>query len=300
LRNKQLKVAQTLQRQEAEVAEITSQQTIEASRWRSQIEIAAAERESKIAQQEAAIAIAERERDRAYAEAEKAKVETAVITATEVEKAEREKRLSMISAEQEAQKHAIGDRNVIEIDVFRRKRQAEVARQAAEQEAEAIRTLADANRYKATAEAEGKRALIEAENALSNANRTAELIKAILPELADRLPEIAKALAPQPGVLGDTRIYAFPKGNGNNSDDASDIKKLLLSTSGLALLDTLLDESKLGKAIDRVKQLLSSEEEKCSPDSSNLPQDEDAVSKEVRTLEPPFENDVDESDETVS
>ncbi|MBF2020946.1 MAG: flotillin family protein [Hydrococcus sp. C42_A2020_068] len=273
--NKQLKVA-----------EIMRQQTIEVSRLRSQIEIAQAQRESKIAQQEAAIAIAEKERDRAYAEAEKAKAETAVITAIEVEKAEREKRLSMICAEQEAQKRAIGDRNVIEIDVFRRKRQAEVARQAAEQEAEAIRTLADANRYQATAEAEGKRTLIEAENALSNANRTAKLIEAILPELADRLPEIVKALAPQPGVLGDTRIYAFPGVNGNNNNGASDINKLLLSTSGLALLDTLLDESKLGKAIDRVKQLLTSEEKKSSATLSNLPQDENAVSEEVRTHEP--------------
>jgi uncharacterized membrane protein YqiK len=260
-RNKQLKVTQTLQRQEAEVAEITRQQTVDASRLRSQIEVAEAERESKIAQQEAAIAIAERERDRFTAEAEKAKAETAVTTATEVEIAEREKRLSIISAEQEAQKRAIGDRNVVEIDVFRRKRQAEIARQAAELEAESIRTLADANRYKTIAEAESKRALIEAENALSNANRTAEIIKAIWPDLSDRLPEIVKALAPQPGVLGDARIYAFPGANGNNggASSTSDINKLLLSTSGLSLINTLLDEGKLSSLIGQIKQLLSSE-----------------------------------------
>ncbi|MCU0535052.1 MAG: flotillin family protein [Hydrococcus sp. Prado102] len=261
-RNKQLKVTQTLQRQEAEVAEITRQQTVDASRLRSQIEVAEAERESKIAQQEAAIAIAERERDRFSAEAEKAKAETAVTTATEVEIAEREKRLSIISAEQEAQKRAIGDRNVVEIDVFRRKRQAEIARQAAELEAESIRTLADANRYKTIAEAESKRALIEAENALSNANRTAELIKAIWPDLSDRLPEIVKALAPQPGVLGDARIYAFPgasSNNGNGASSTSDINKLLLSTSGLSLINTLLDEGKLGSLIGQIKQLLSSQ-----------------------------------------
>lgn len=269
-RNKQLKVAQTLQQQEAEVAEITRQKTIEGSRLQAQAEVAAAEQESKIAQQQAAIAIAEKERDRFVAEAEKATAESAVVTATEVEKAEREQRLSIISAEQEAQKRRIADQNVVEIDVFRRKRQAEIARQAAELEAESIRTLAEANRYKAMAEAQGKRALIEAENALSNANRTAELLKVIWPELASQLPDIVKALAPQPGVLGDARIYAFPGANGNNGNGASstsDINKLLLSTSGLSLINTLLDEGKLGNVIGQIKDLLSSN----STNTTNTP-----------------------------
>jgi uncharacterized membrane protein YqiK len=303
-RNKQLKVAQTLQRQEAEVAEITRQQTVDASRLRSQIEVAQAERESKIAQEEAAIAIAEKEQERFVAEAEKAKAETAVLTATEVEKAEREKRLSIIAAEQEAQKRAISDRNVVEIDVFRRKRQAEIARQAAELEAESIRTLADANRYKTLAEAESKRALIEAENALSNANRTAELLKTIWPELAERLPEIVKALAPQPGVLGDARIYAFPASNGNNGKGVSsvnDINKLLLSTSGLSLINTLLDEGKLGTVVSQIKQLLTSEQENSAstktlesklpssstqplPEPPNLSKDGDSVDWDDQTV----------------
>ncbi|MGK7875741.1 MAG: flotillin domain-containing protein [Xenococcaceae cyanobacterium] len=261
-RNKELKIAQTLQKQEAEVAEINRQKTIDASLFKAQVEIAEAERESKTVQQEAAIAIAEKERDRFGAEAERAQAEASVVTATEVERAQREQRLSIIAAEQEAQQRRISDQNVVEIDVFRRRRQAEIARQAAELEAESIRTLAEANRYKAMAEAEGKRALIEAENALSDANRTAELIKAIWPELADKLPEIVKSLAPQPGILGDARIYAFPGASGNNSNGSSsvnDITKLLLSTSGVSLIHSLLDEGKLGPLISQVKHLLSSE-----------------------------------------
>jgi uncharacterized membrane protein YqiK len=261
-RNKQLKVAQTLQQQEAEVAEINRQQMVNSSRLRAQIEVAEAERESKIAQQEAAIVIANKEKERFEADALKAQAESAVVTATEVEKAEREQRLSIISAEQEAQKRRISDQNVVEIEVFRRKRQAEIARQAAELEAESIRTLAEANQFKAMAEAQGKRALIEAENALSDANRTAEVIKALWPELAAQMPEIIKHLAPQPGVLGDARIYAFPGLGGNNgsgNSSASDINKLLLSTSGLSLINALLDEGKLGTVLNQVKQLLSSE-----------------------------------------
>lgn len=255
-RNKKLKVAQTLQKQEAEVAEIQRQQTIDASRLKAQVAVAEAERESKIAQQEAAIAIAEKERDRFASEAERAQAEAAVMTATEVEKAEREQRLAVIAAEQEAQQLRISEQNVVELDVFRRKRQAEIARQAADLEAESIRTLAQANRDKALAEAEGKQAVFEAENALNDAKLSAKLIGEIWPSIAPQLPEIVKALAPQPGVLGDARIYSFPGANNGNS--AGDINKMLLSTSGLALINTLLEEGKLGALLSGVSQLLRS------------------------------------------
>ncbi len=259
-RNKALKVAQIQQKQEAEVAEINRQKTLDASQLTAQIEVAEAEKESQIAKQESAIAIAQKSKDRFMAEAERAQAEAAVMTASEVEKAEREQRLSTIAAEKEAQQARIKEQNVVEIDLFRRKRQAEIARQAAELEAESIRTLAEANRFKSIAEAQSKKALIQAENALSDANRTAELIKAILPELAPKLPEIVKALAPQPGVLGNARVYSFGGNNGNSNGNGNvgDISKLLLSTSGIALLETLLDEGKLGEIATQVKELLSS------------------------------------------
>lgn len=282
-RNKQLKVTQTLQKQEAEVAEIERQKIIEASQLKAKVEVAQAERESQIAQQDTAIAIANKERDRYEAEAEKAQAEAAVTTAMEVEKAERDQRLALITAQQEADNKRISDQNVIEIDVFRRKRQAEIARQAAELEAESIRTLAEAKRFEALAEAEGKKALIDAENALSDANRTAELLKAIWPELAEKLPEILQALAPQPGVLGDARIYSFPGANGSNGNGASsagDINKLLLSTSGLALINSLLEEGKLGQVLGQVKDLLNS-------DGTSLPVQDQPVEEEH--INPPTE-----------
>ncbi len=258
--NKQLKVTQTLQQQETEVAEINRKKMIQASQLEAQAEVATAEQQSKIAQQQAAIAIANKERERFDSEAEKAQAEAAVMTAQEVEKAQREQRLVVITAEQEAQKIRISEQNVVEIDVFRRRRQAEIARQAAELEAESIRTLADANRYKMLAEAQSKQALIEAENALSNANRTADLIKDLWPQLAPQLPYILQSLAPQPGVLGDAKIYAFPGLNGNNGNGTGDISKLMLSTSGLTLINSLLDEGKLGTLIQQVKTALNSEE----------------------------------------
>ncbi len=258
-RNKQLKVAQALQKQEAETAEITRQQTVEAAKLKAQVKIAESEREARLAQEDVAIAVANKKRESFVAEAQKAKAEGSVTTATEIEKAERTKNLSVIAAEREAQERRISDQNVVEIDVFRRRRQAEIAQQAAELEAEAIRTLAQANRDKALAEAEGIAAKISAENTISNANLSAKIITTIWPELSDKLPEIMQALAPQPGVLGDARIYSFPGANGNNGNGATDVNKLLLSTSGLALINTLLDEGKLGALIAQVKQLVSND-----------------------------------------
>ncbi|WP_318698947.1 SPFH domain-containing protein [Roseofilum sp. SID2] len=255
-RNKQLKIAQALQKQESEVAEINRQQMVESSQLKAQIEIAAAERESKIAQQEAAIAIVEKERERLAADAERAQAEAAVITAQEIEQAEREQRLTAIEAEKEAQKQRISEQNVVEIDVFRRRRQAEIARQAAELEAESIRTLAQANRDRALAEAQGEQALIEAKNALSDAKLSAQLISEIWPALAPHIPEIVKGLTPQPGILGDTRIYSFPGANGNNGNGMGDINKLLMSTSGLSLVNALMDEGKLGALLQQISQMV--------------------------------------------
>ncbi len=257
-RNKALKVAQTTQKKEAEVAEIERSKVIKASQLQAKAEIALAEQKTQITEQTAAIAIADKQKERLEAEALRAEAESAVITATEVEAAERSQKLAVIAAEQDAEQERIAQQNVVEIDVFRRKRQAESARQAAELEAQSILTLADANRHKAMAEAEGKQALIEAENSLSNANRTAELLKTIWPELVTQLPALMTAIAPQPGVLGESRIYSFPGLNGaGDNGNAGDISKLLLSTSGITLLNSLLNEGKLGTVVGQVKSLLN-------------------------------------------
>lgn len=256
--NKALKVARTQQQQQAEIAEINRQKTINASQLKAQVAVAEAQQESQIAKEEAAIAIANKEKERFAAEAERTQAEEAVSTAQAVEQAEREQRLAIIDAEKDANQKRIADQNVVEIDVFRRRRQAEIARQAAELEAESIRTLAEANRYKALADAQGKQAIIEAENALSNANRTAELIKLLMPTISEQLPEIMRALAPQPGVLGDAKIFAMPGGGANGEGSGiDDINKLLLSTSGISLLNTFLNEGKLGELLGQVKTFLN-------------------------------------------
>ncbi|MEO0987589.1 MAG: SPFH domain-containing protein [Cyanobacteria bacterium J06639_14] len=270
-RQKALKVAQALQREEADVAEVNRQKAVDSAQYLALVEVAEAEKESKVAKEDAAIAIAERERNRFQAEADRAQAEAAVQTATAVEQAEREQRLSVIAAEREAQERRIADENVVEIDVFRKRRQAEIARQTAELEAEAIRTLAQAQLDKALAEAQGTESNIQARNAISNANLTADVIAQIWPQLADRLPEVLRALAPQPGVIGDARIYAFPgAGENGNGNSTGDINKLLLSTSGLALINSLLEDGKLGTVLGQVKELIQGEPNAASAQNTQI------------------------------
>ncbi|MGF1516129.1 MAG: flotillin family protein [Elainellaceae cyanobacterium] len=254
-RNKKLKVAQALQKQEADLAEINRSRTVDSQSLEAQVQVAESERMARIAQEDVAIAIARKRQESFVAEADRAQAEAAVQTATELEVADRAKQLAVIQAEQKAQELRISDQNVVEIDVFRRRRQAEIAKEAADLEAEAIRTLAAAEKDKALAEAEGIQARVEARNVISNANLSADVLQAIWPELATQLPDVLQSLAPQPGVLGDARIYSFPGANGSGSG-AEDINKLLLSTSGLALINTLLEEGKLGNVVNKVGQLL--------------------------------------------
>ena len=82
----------------------------------------------------------------------------AVITAEQIAAASREKEVALVLAAQEAEQRAIGV-----------KVEAEAEREAAESKAEAIRTLARANRENYEVEAAGKQAINSAINTLSNA-----------------------------------------------------------------------------------------------------------------------------------
>ncbi|MEL6461925.1 MAG: SPFH domain-containing protein [Cyanobacteria bacterium J06621_15] len=288
-RNKQLKIAQTEQKQEAELAEITRQQAVQSNKLEAQVQIAESEKVAKLAQEDLAISIANKKKETFLAEAEQVQAQEAVKTASETEKAERNKNLSTIAAEQQAQERDISERKVIEIEAFRRRKQAEIAQAAAELEAESIRILAQAERDKALAEAEGIQAKITAENSISNANLSAKIVSTIWPELSEKLPEIVNSLAPQPGVIGNTRIYSFPGANGNgNGNGVEDINKLLLSTSGISVINSLLEEGNLGKVISQISKLVQKKDEVKSDEIKSDAIKPDAIIPEV--VENPVDN----------
>lgn len=162
--SEQARITAERQIKEAEVERDRSvkQKQIEAERGLKVAEIEQ-QRSIEIAEQDRAIAIAQKSEQQSVAEAqanlaraEAVKAAQSVVTAEEVARAEREKQVAMVKADENAQRSAIG------LTVA-----AEAERQAAEDRAHAIRTLAEANALNYEVEAEGKRKQNDAVNVLS-------------------------------------------------------------------------------------------------------------------------------------
>lgn len=133
----------------------------------------------------------------------------------------------------------------------RKQKQVEIAFASVENEAQIIERLA---------QAEGKH---YREIQATNADRTAKMIRELAPELMPQFVEIAKALAPQSGILGNSNIYTFPNGNGE------EINKLILSTSGMLPIQSLLD-GKLGHLLGKSFRSLSNDSASNGHDRSEV------------------------------
>ncbi len=119
----------------------------------------------------------------------------------------------------------------------------------AEEKADCRIKIAEKAAIAATHEATAITALTTAESDRYNkipptdAARTAQIIQTLAPSVIAQLPELAEALKPQDGVLGNSNVYTFPGGNGDG------MNQLMLSTSGILFLNTLM-EGKLGKMLE--------------------------------------------------
>lgn len=209
----QQEVATRDAQQKAEVASITSQRTREASQAKIEAERLVQEAEveknravrqrqieadlslqvakidmekrTTLADQDKLISIAEK--SKAQSEAEKdanearalaARAEEQVKTAREVAIAEREKQITLVAAEQDAQKQAIGIRVA-----------AEAEKDAAQNHAEAIKIKADAQQVQYQVEAKG----IEMRNAALNTLAAEQITMQVKMKLLEALPGIITA-----------------------------------------------------------------------------------------------------------
>ena len=181
---------------EAAVARDKSVRSAEISR---DLEIEASaiskEQELQIKQKESAIAVAEKSEmeshanamaDRARAEA--ATASEAIVTARRIAEADREKRLALIEAEKGAEADKVRLTTLAAAERNAAADHAAAKLEAARAEADAERERASANKATLLAEAEGRRALHEAENALD------EVHVSLKKELA-RIETIPKAIA---------------------------------------------------------------------------------------------------------
>lgn len=198
------------------------------------IEIAEQERQIAIAVKSQAESDARAAADRAKAEAIKAT--ESIETERQIAEGERKKRLTILRAEEEA------ERNATSIRVS-----AHAERQAAEDRAAAMREIAQAEADQTTikaaalkeeklAEAEGTRALIEAENSLSDRIIDFRLAK----ERLSALPEIVEQMVKPAEKIGGITIHkvdGLGSSQGHRSTQSGDG-----DSSGNSLINQAFDE----------------------------------------------------------
>ncbi|MDR2507859.1 MAG: flotillin family protein [Candidatus Accumulibacter sp.] len=232
---------QAQKQREAELAKITAQREIDQSRLSAERQVKETEvekdqvirqrqisaerdvqvsridqeRVSRLAEQEKEISLSVKSREQSEAErlADEARAlavraQESVKTAREVAVAEREKAVTLVEAQQEAQKQAI-----------RLTVAAQAEKEAAQDQAEAVRIRAEAQRIAYGVEAEGKRLVNESVNVL----RDAQVALQIKLALIERLPEIiAQTVKPMEAIEGIKIIQVEGLGAGaQKSGDAS-------------------------------------------------------------------------------
>jgi len=188
-------------------------------------------------EQDRAIAIAEKSKEKSEAETEASRARASavkaaeeVISAQETEKAERSKLIELVEAAKQAEKEAL------RVTVA-----AEAEKHASKDKADAIRTLAeaDADKYRIAAqgnaegeklaadaaekrygvEAEGKRAIHEAENILSTNQIEMQIRMAIIRYLPDIIRESVKPMEKIEGIK-IVQVEGLNGGNGSSSQRA--------------------------------------------------------------------------------
>jgi len=187
-REREIEEAQIRANEEVERARIRQERTLEAERIERERETEKLEvqrrRALEIEEQERVIAVAMKSRAQSEAQtaaeaarSEMVQAQEKVVTIREKEIADRRKLIEIIEAELQA------ERETVKLTML-----AEAERKAASERASADKAMADAAKYRYAVDAEGQRALNEAENLRSDANRRSTLHR----RLVENLPEIIR------------------------------------------------------------------------------------------------------------
>jgi uncharacterized membrane protein YqiK len=264
-------------RQEAERRREAEEATIEADRsireaeieQQRQIEQRQIERERmvRIAEQEREIAVSQKSREESAARGEadlaRAKAVTAeeeVKTVRETASAERARQVRLVQAREEAEKDAISITVAAEAEKQASEDRAEAMRVAATGEADAVRIRAQADEERYRVDAEGRRAINEARNALSPDQIALE----IRLELLKNLPAIIEQSVKPMEQIDDIKIidirgmgHGGSGGDGDGGGSGGDgnlarsvVDQALRYRAQRPLVDSLLNEVGLGDLAD--------------------------------------------------
>jgi uncharacterized membrane protein YqiK len=254
--------AQISSREAIERARLTSERAIEEERITKEREIEQMEiarrQALELAEQHRAIAVAEQSRaqSEAQAEADRARAlaateEERVFTARETEMAERRKRIDLISAEQDAERAAVGIRVAAAADRMAAEDRGAAVRSEAESAAAADRIRSLALKVRQEVEAEGTRLMNEAQNLLSNDARLSVMRLKLIDNLEAIIRESVKPMERIEGIRilqvdglggGGGQRGASHEGAGGGSFSDNLVNSALRYRAQAPLVDQLLKE----------------------------------------------------------
>lgn len=192
---------------------------------------------------QAAARIAKAEQDTLKAQTEVAIAQERLKTATAQEQAEREKKIAILNAERDAQVQTAALVAEAEAKSKAALATAQTDIEVAKAQAQAQIASAEAKMTAMLKEAQGVRAIVEAQNQALPTAIFAQFVDKHGEELLERLPEILKSLAPAPGILGDKPTIIGGQG---------DVGSMLLKASGAGLLQILIGEGKLEAIVNKL------------------------------------------------
>jgi len=260
-------------RREAEEAQIEAERSIEEARISKERQVEQREierqRAIRISEQEREIAVSgkSREESAARAEADMARAkaveaEEQVKTVRETAEAERSKQVRLVRAREDAEKDAISITVSADAEKQASEDRAEAIRTAATGESDAVRIRAQADEERYRVEAEGKRAINEARNALSEDQIAMEIRLELLRNLPGIIEQSVKPMEQIDGIkiidvrglgqVGDGGSNG--SGNGNAAGDSnlarSVVDQALRYRAQRPLVDSLLHEVGLDELND--------------------------------------------------
>jgi uncharacterized membrane protein YqiK len=169
--------------------------------------------------------------------------EEQLTTAKAQQQAEREKIIAILNAEKEAQVQTAAlvaeARAKAEADLAMAEAQVKVAKA----QAEAMNITKEAEKLALFAEAQGIRAIIDAQNEASTTAIIAQFLERHGETVIEKLPEVLRAMTPPAGVLGTNPTIIGGQG---------DVANILWQSSAAALVQSLIGEGKLQTIIDRL------------------------------------------------
>lgn len=259
-----------LAKKQAELAvqqmEIQKERTVKETQKEAAIAVTQKEKELDLAQRLAAIEVAQHEQQLNAARQAAERAREQIETARALEIAEREQQKTLIAAQQKADADRINKETLAQAEAQVRQVEASSKLAAAQDEAEAKRIIAEAIKTEKLAIAAGELEVVKTQNAKTVVTVYEGLLEKLVPELIEKLPEIMEAITPEPGVLGETKVYSFAGGNAGG-----EIAKTIAGVNGLSVLSTMLEENSLSDIVSSITRLIKTKADTNSHQTAELP-----------------------------